>query len=270
MKKILLLIIFWACIGVLQAQEHFSAASFYPVPNSGREVLDFNPGWRFHRGDIPLKANPLQLDDSKWELVNLPHTVQLVPSEASGSRNYQGPAWYSKRFTVDTRYQGKRLSLYFEAVMGKSSFYINGYKVKEHFGGFLPVSIDLTAVGVRPGDEVTVAVCADNSDDPSFPPGRKQYTMDFCVFGGIYRDCYLICTGDVHVSDANEAGQVAGGGVFVSYEDVSDQKARVNVKTHIVNDRESGCRVVVESTLLDAVGKQVASTRKKSQLVCRK
>ncbi len=53
MKKILLLIIFWACIGVLQAQEHFSAASFYPVPNSGREVLDFNPGWRFHRGDIP-------------------------------------------------------------------------------------------------------------------------------------------------------------------------------------------------------------------------
>lgn len=102
MKKIFLLIIFWACIGVLQAQEHFSAASFYPVPNSGREVLDFNPGWRFHRGDIPLKADPLQLDDSKWELVNLPHTVQLVPSEASGSRNYQGPAWYSKRFTVDT------------------------------------------------------------------------------------------------------------------------------------------------------------------------
>lgn len=56
----------------------------------------------FSSGDIPLKADPLQLDDSKWELVNLPHTVQLVPSEASGSRNYQGPAWYSKRFTVDT------------------------------------------------------------------------------------------------------------------------------------------------------------------------
>lgn len=77
----------------------------------------------FSSGDIPLKADPLQLDDSKWELVNLPHTVQLVPSEASGSRNYQGPAWYSKRFTVDTRYQGKRLSLYFEAVMGKAALY---------------------------------------------------------------------------------------------------------------------------------------------------
>lgn len=86
MKNILLFIMLWTCIGVLQAQERFSAAGFYSVPNSGREVLDFNPGWRFDR-----------------ELVNLPHTVQLVPSEASGSRNYQGPAWYSKHFVVDTK-----------------------------------------------------------------------------------------------------------------------------------------------------------------------
>lgn len=183
MKNIILLVFSWVCIGLLQAQEHFSATGFYSVANSGREVLDFNPGWRFHRGNISSKSSPLQLDDSKWEVVNLPHTVELVPSEASGSRNYQGPAWYSKHFTVDPKYQGKRLSLYFEAVMGKSSFYVNGNKVKEHFGGFLPISIDLTAAGVYPGDDVTVAVCADNSDDSSYPPGRTQYTMDFCVFG---------------------------------------------------------------------------------------
>ena len=249
MKNILLFITFWACIGVLQAQERFSAAGFYSVPNSGREVLDFNPGWRFQR-----------------ELVNLPHTVQLVPSEASGSRNYQGPAWYSKNFVVDTKYRGKRLSLYFEAVMGKSSFYVNGKKVKEHFGGFLPVSIDLTAAGVCPGEEVTVAVCADNSDDPSFPPGRKQYTMDFCVFGGIYRDCYLVITDDVHVSDANEAGQVAGGGVFISYEEVSEKSARLNVKTHIANDGKAACKVELESILLDAEDRRVAGARKSLRL----
>ena len=111
-------------------------------------------------------------------LYTSPHTVELMPSEASGSRNYQGPAWYRKHFTIDTKYQGKRLSLYFEAIMGKSSFYVNGQKVKEHFGGFLPVTIDLTRAGVKAGDDVIIAVCADNSDDPSFPPGRKQYTMD--------------------------------------------------------------------------------------------
>lgn len=146
MRNTLLLVVMWFCLGpALQAQERFSAAGFYTVEGSDREVLDFNPGWRFHRGDVAGKDVPLRLDDRDWELVNLPHTVQLVPSEASGSRNYQGAAWYTKRFTVDEKYRGKRLSLHFEAVMGKSVFYINGKQVKEHFGGFLPIHIDLTA-----------------------------------------------------------------------------------------------------------------------------
>lgn len=266
MRNLLLLIAFLTCWCATRAQERFSAAGFYSVPNSGREVSDFNPGWRFHRGDLPVKSDPLQLNDSNWELVNLPHTVQLVPSEASGSRNYQGPAWYTKHFTVDSKYKGKRLSLYFEAIMGKSSFYINGKKVKEQFGGYLPVIIDLTEAGVRPGDEVTVAVCADNSDDPSYPPGNKQYIMDLCVFGGIYRDCYFISTDEVHVSDANAAGRVAGGGVFASFEDVSEQKAKVNVKTHIVNEGTAACKVVVENTLIDQAGKLVAVGKKSLSL----
>ncbi len=266
MRNLLLLIAFLTCWCVTPAQERFSAAGFYSVPNSGREVSDFNPGWRFHRGDLPVKSDPLQLNDSNWELVNLPHTVQLVPSEASGSRNYQGPAWYTKHFTVDAKYKGKRLSLYFEAIMGKSAFYINGKKVKEQFGGYLPVIIDLTEAGVRPGDEVTVAVCADNSDDPSYPPGNKQYIMDLCVFGGIYRDCYFISTDEVHVSDANAAGRVAGGGVFASFEEVSEQKAKVNVKTHIVNEGTAACKVVVENTLIDQAGKLVAVGKKSLSL----
>lgn len=187
-------------------------------------------------------------------------------SEASGSRNYQGVAWYNKRFVVDKKYQGKRITLHFEAVMGKSRFYVNGKQVKEHFGGFLPVNIDLTAAGVRPGDEAVISVCADNSDDPSFPPGRKQYTMDFCVFGGIYRDCYLIATDPVHVSDANEAEQVAGGGVFVCYDEVSEHKARVRVKTQIANDGVSACKVTLASELFDPDGNRVASARKSLQL----
>lgn len=212
---------------------------FFSTSNSERNILDFNSGWRFHRGS-QADASLKNFNDQTWEIVNLPHTVELMPSEASGSRNYQGPAWYRKHFTIDTKYQGKRLSLYFEAIMGKSSFYVNGLKVKEHFGGFLPIVIDLTEAGVKAGDDVVIAVCADNSDDPSFPPGRKQYTMDFAVFGGIYRDCYFISTNDIHITDANAAGQTASGGVFVSYEDVSEQKAKINVKTHIANESPTG------------------------------
>ncbi|MBT9875401.1 glycoside hydrolase family 2 [Bacteroides salyersiae] len=242
------------------SQERFSAAGFFSTSNSERNILDFNSGWRFHRGS-QADASLKNFNDQTWEIVNLPHTVELMPSEASGSRNYQGPAWYRKHFTIDTKYQGKRLSLYFEAIMGKSSFYVNGLKVKEHFGGFLPIVIDLTEAGVKAGDDVVIAVCADNSDDPSFPPGRKQYTMDFAVFGGIYRDCYFISTNDIHITDANVAGQTASGGVFVSYEDVSEQKAKINVKTHIANESPTGEKIRIETILLDANGKKIASNK---------
>ena len=242
------------------SQERFSAAGFFSTSNSERNILDFNSGWRFHRGS-QADASLKNFNDQTWEIVNLPHTVELMPSEASGSRNYQGPAWYRKHFTIDTKYQGKRLSLYFEAIMGKSSFYVNGLKVKEHFGGFLPIVIDLTEAGVKAGDDVVIAVCADNSDDPSFPPGRKQYTMDFAVFGGIYRDCYFISTNDIHITDANAAGQTASGGVFVSYEDVSEQKAKINVKTHIANESPTGEKIRIETILLDANGKKIASNK---------
>lgn len=247
------------------AQERFSAGGFYSVKDSGREVYDFNPGWRFHRGNT-TDAGTASLNDQKWQLVNLPHTVQLMPSEASGSRNYQGPAWYRKHFTIDKKLQGKRLSLYFEAIMGKSSFYVNGKKVKEHFGGYLPVIIDLTEAGVRPGQEAVIAVCADNSDDPSFPPGRKQYTMDLCYFGGIYRDCWLISTNDIHITDPNTANQVAGGGVFASFEDVSDKKAKVNVSTQVINQSNIASRIEIETALIDSTGRKVAGNRKSLQL----
>lgn len=259
----------WLCLGwglPSQAQERFSAGGFYVVGGSVREVMDMNPGWRFYRGDLPDGSSAEAIDDTDWQLVNLPHTVQLVPSEASGSRNYQGPAWYTKHFTLDERFRGKRIALCFEAVMGKSRFYVNGKEVGTHFGGFLPVWIDLTRAGVQAGEKVTLAVCADNSDDGTYPPGRKQYTMDFCVFGGIYRDCYLVATDPVHVTDANAAGEVAGGGVFVSYEEVSERKARVRVRTHVANESAAACRVEVVQTLLDAQGHPVATGRQSLSL----
>lgn len=227
--------------------------------------MDFNPGWRFHRGNTP-DAGEASQDDSEWNLVNLPHTVQLVPSEASGSRNYQGGAWYRKHFTIDKRLEGKRLSLYFEAVMGKSTFYVNGKKVKEHFGGYLPILIDLTEAGVRPGEEAVIAVYADNSDDPSYPPGHKQYSMDMCYFGGIYRDCWLVSTNDIHITDPNTANQVAGGGVFANFEEVSHQKAKVNVSTQVANQSNTASRIDIETALIDSLGRKVASNKKSLQL----
>lgn len=247
--------------GVGQAQERFSAAGYYTVSNSGRTVDDFNIGWRFHKGALTEGAKA-DLQDSDWMLVNLPHSVELVPFEASGSKNYQGPAWYRKKIKLGNEYAGKEVTLHFEGVMGKSVYYVNGKKVKEHFGGFLPVTVNLTEAGIKPGEEALIAVMADNSDDPEFPPGKPQYVMDFCYFGGIYRDCWLIATNPVSITDPNVVDVEAGGGIFVSYEDVSGKSAKVRAKSHIQNKTGKAVSINVRQILFDREDKKVAETTK--------
>lgn len=258
MKRICILFYFCLFTLVLLAQSRFSSAGFYPAGSSNREVYNLNLGWRFQLG----KADEAPDEDSSWDIVNLPHTVQLLPSEGSGTQNYLGVAWYVKHFTVGREHAGKELSLHFEGVMGKSRYYVNGKMVKEHFGGYLPVIINLTSAGVKAGDNVCVAVCADNSDDPSYPPGKPQYAMDLCTYGGIYRDCWLVSTDKIHVTDANEANQIAGGGVFVSYSKVSEKEADVHVKTHLANESSSLCKILLLTELYDTQGNRVAKTRK--------
>lgn len=75
--------------------------------------------------------------------------------------------------------------------MGKSKIYVNGKLLAEHFGGYLPVVVDVTDA-LEFGKENPIAVWADNSNDPNYPPGKQQEVLDFTYFGGIYRDCWLI------------------------------------------------------------------------------
>jgi beta-galactosidase len=212
----------------------FSVAGFYPLEGTGRSAYSMNIAWRFVKTDVP-NAQTTNFDDSKWDVVSLPHGLEYLPLEASGSINYQGPAWYRKHFTPDNSLKGKKLFLHFEAIMGKSKVWVNGKLVKEHFGGYLPVIADISSE-LKWGEDNVIAVRADNSDDPLYPPGKAQNMLDFSYFGGIYRDCWLIATNNVHITDPNYENQTAGGGVFVSYDKVSDKSATVNIKTHIRNE----------------------------------
>lgn len=163
-----------------------SVAGLFQLKNSGRTVYNFNQGWRFYRGDAE-GAGAAGFDDSAWQVVCAPHSAQLVPSEASGGRNYQGVVWYRKHFTVPADMNGKDITLYFEAIMGKQDIYVDGRKVCSHLGGYTPIIVNLSQLGVKAGDKCIIAVRADNSDDKSYPPGKKQSALDFCYHGGMYR-----------------------------------------------------------------------------------
>ena len=233
-----------------------SVAGFIQLPGSGRQVYNFNPGWRFFKGDI-RGAESVDFDDCSWTIVSTPHTVELMPAEASGCRNYQGPAWYRKHFVLPAETKGKQVLLHFEAAMGKQILYLNGKRIQEHIGGYLPFTLDLTANGVQAGDSCLLAVFVDNSNDKSFPPGKPQYTLDFAYHGGIYRDVWMIAKSPVSITDAIESQTIAGGGVFVHFDKISEKSAQVYVNTELQNKDQRSETVTVETALTDTDGKVI-------------
>lgn len=253
------------CISANSNQPSYSYAGLFSLAQSGRDVYDFNVGWRFMRGNI-ADAEYVNFDDSEWDVVSTPHTVQLMPSEASGSRNYQGIAWYRKHFTIDRALTGKKITIYFEAAMGRSEVYLNGKKVLEHLGGYLPFSIELTEHGIKPGEKCIIAVMTDNSDNKNYPPGKKQATLDFAYHGGIYRDVWMIVTSKVHISDPNLANKEASGGIFIQYGEINNKKAEIFIKTDVVNSENKSQKIFVESRLTDKDGKVLKTVRSPLQL----
>lgn len=241
----------------LNSQQKFSTAGFYEVDGSSRSVFNFNPGWRFYKGDVK-GADLFDFDDSDWEGANLPHGLEILPENASGGRNYQGKAWYRKEFTVDAETLKGKVFLYFEAVMGEAKVWVNGKQVAEHYGGYLPFAADITKV-LNKNEKNVVAVMADNSDSKLYPPGKNQSGLDFSYFGGIYRDTYLIKTNPVHVTITELSKTVAGGGVFVGTLDVNGNDAKLEVRTEVANETNKEQTIRVKSVLEDA-NKKVLKT----------
>ena len=258
MKKIIVtLFICLICFPLWAAhQPEFSTAGFFRMDHSGREVFSMNPAWRLYKGAAP-GADAKDFNDKDWTVVSLPNGIEYLPTEASGCINYQGEAWYRKHFTPDAALKGKKLFLHFEAIMGKSKVFVNGKQLTEHFGGYLPVVVDVTDVLDWNGDNV-IAVWADNSDDPSYPPGKAQDVLDYTYFGGIYRDCWLIAHNNIFITDPNYADEVAGGGLFVAYDNVSDASADVLLKIQVRNETKKSFTGIVEYELQQPDGKQVA------------
>ncbi len=242
------------------------ACSLSPAADVAREQ-PLNSDWRFLRLDTNPNPNAIApptgledpgFDDSKWDSVTLPHTAHVEPQYVQYV--WQGVCWYRRRLENDPAWAGKKVFIQVGAAMQISDFWINGKLKVHHLGGYLPFTIDITG-DLHPGNDNVIALKLDNRDTTLFPPGKSTKTLDFVYPGGLYRGVQLIVTNPVHVTDPIAANVEAGGGVFVSYENVSEQSADVHIKTHIANEGSSAASCQVMSTLLDPEGNVVGEIR---------
>ncbi|MFV0484577.1 MAG: glycoside hydrolase family 2 TIM barrel-domain containing protein [Bacteroidales bacterium] len=254
-RSYLILVISLFFASTLSASSKFSTAGFFELEKSGREVFNMNPAWRFHKGDV-RNAQEISFIDSSWSVVTLPNGIEYLPEEASGCVNYQGIVWYRKHFNVDNSLKGKKLFLHFEAIMGKSKVWINGQLVRESFDGYAPVIASIEQYLNWNGDNI-IAVMADNSDDPMYPPGKPQTLLDFTYFGGIYRDCWLVAHNQTYITDPNYENEPGSGGLMVYYPTASDKQAEIAMKLHIRNEQSSNFKGKIRYTLIDKNGVKV-------------
>ena len=240
-----------------------------------REKILFDKGWRFHEGDIkrnmPLEKGPVYTqaktvhmrwgaaaygyDDRSnaynqenscteyWEDVDLPHDYiirQMPKQECNDTLGYfdYPNAWYRKHFTVSEADRDKRLTLYFEGITAHATIYLNGCVMKHNFCGYTSFEVDITDVTYFDRENV-LAVYIDASEHEGW----------WYEGGGIYRHVWLIKT---------ELTAVDLWGVYVIPKKDGDQWP-TRIETTVLNESTGDSRVAVISTIVDALGREVAT-----------
>src|SRR4030095_14367893 len=72
-------------------------------------------------------ADPV-FDDSSWATVQVPHTWNVMPEYSE----YEGLAWYRRKFTIPTEAKNAHLRLRFEAVFYLTRVWLNGQYLGQH------------------------------------------------------------------------------------------------------------------------------------------
>jgi beta-galactosidase len=218
----------------------------------------FNKDWEFVKWIDTVYSDQLNERNSniKWTKIVLPHTASLEPVEKA-DQQWQGICFYRKYFTIPASSKGKHIAIQFDAAMQQADVYLNGKHLYTHLGGYLPFYMDVTGK-VRPGEENVMVIKLDNRDNSFIPPGKPLRTLDFNYYSGIYRNAWLITKDKLYISNANAADHIAGGGIFIYYDNITPKSANLVVKAELNNDGDQPRIARVRVKLEDISGKIVA------------
>ncbi|ASK28922.1 beta-galactosidase [Chryseobacterium sp. T16E-39] len=211
---------------------------------SQRIKLSINTSWQFHKGD---ESNTNE--KGYWEKINIPHTWNAEDVMDDNPGYYRGIGWYQKEIDIPKGWKDKNIYIYFEGASQVAEVFVNGTSAGTHLGGYLAFSFNITQFLHEGKNEIKVKL--DNSHNPDIPP----LGGDFSVYGGIYRDVYLIAVDKNHFDMDNYASN----GVFISTPVVNDESATVQVKGKVVSDR----KVKVKTYMYDGDGKEIALSENK-------
>lgn len=192
--------------------------------------------------------------DSKldWELVNLPHTWNADDAYVTKSY-YRGSAWYHKSFSLSETEKFKHLFLKFEGVSSTAYIYLNNKYIGTHKGGYSSFQFDVTPfLNQDTPNELYVKVNNENKD-------VAPLMGDFTIWGGIYRNVWLVSTDQIYLKSNEYNGQE----VLVTTPNVTSETATVKTEMTVVNKSNQTKKIWVRTTIKNKEGSVVAKNSKK-------
>ena len=226
--------------------------SLYPRTNHTRSALLLDGMWNF-------RFDPDKIGEQEKWMNHIDSSISVpVPASFADlftdqySKNYCGDFWYDTDFFVPAA-AGCRTMLRFGSITHRGTVYVNGQKVTEHEGGFLPVLCDVTDY-VTYGEYNHLAVRANNElSERTLPCGAVKTLrngnklaapyFDFFNYSGIQRSVYLVQLPEEHIQDYEAVTSLNGEDAEVAYEVTTNGTHEVRV---CLKDREG--KVVASST----------------------
>lgn len=209
---------------------------FIAVSLFGREKTRINFGWKYAVGSLP-GAEKYNYDDSKWQVLNLPHDGSIYgsfiqedgkePTRYGYRPRHQG--WYRKQIAFEESWIGKRVILEFEGVYRAAVVYVNGKACGEaNKNGYLDFEYDITDK-LQKGNNI-IAVSYNNLDRNS----SRWYSGE-----GINRDVWLKVVDPLHVDRY---------GTYITTPVVSEKLSKIDISTEVRNDAVDSalCRLITE------------------------
>ncbi|MFN2302802.1 MAG: sugar-binding domain-containing protein, partial [Anaerolineales bacterium] len=195
----------------------------YPINNPYRQFIELNGFWDF-------KMDPNGQGESQgWPTGFTSGRPIAVPAswndQFEESRDFLGPAWYQRRFTLPWGWDDKRIHLRFNSVNYLAQVWLNGKMLGIHEGGHLPFTFDITDAISTKENILIVRVDGQLAQD-RVPPGNitgseldffsshgnnfPQAQFDFFPYCGIHRPVLLYVQPHAAIEDMTVLTELNG------------------------------------------------------------
>ena len=144
----------------------------YPSNTPTRIAMRLDGMWKFHLDEEGCgKENGWTAGIPGSETIPVPASFQDFYTDKE-TREFTGDMWYETEVAIPSAMKGESVFLRFGAATHRAEVFLNGKKVGEHEGGFLPFLADITDTALY-GEMNRIVVKVNNElNETNIPCGR--------------------------------------------------------------------------------------------------